>query len=258
MPDSNHVSRRCVLLSALAALSAAAARPAIGGRLQTQGCFIAPEEFRNLTVYNKPPASSKGDVRDIPIIGSSRDDTFDKALGRVLVKLSGEFGVAPGFGYYDDSSGFNALATPLTRIPETEGTVLFGMGMLNKLMAGDDGDIAVLAVCAHEFGHIVQYQTREKDRIESRLPGYCVELHADFLAGYFLRLFRMERPNIGVQGVGQAWEGLGSSDFNHPGTHGTSRQRVTAIESGYFHAEEAGRGLDRALSEAFGHVSRYG
>jgi hypothetical protein len=194
----------------------------------------------------------------MPILGTSNKEGFDGALGRVLSMMSSEFGVVPGFGYYDDSAGENALATPLTRIRDTKGTVLFGIGLLDNLLSGRDGDIAVLAVCAHEFAHILQYETGEMDRINSRLPGYCAELYADFLAGYFLRLFRMERPSIGVQGVGVAWEGLGSSDFNKPGTHGTSRQRVQAIEAGYFFADKSGRNVDRVMSEAYDHVSRYG
>ena len=43
----------------------------------------------------------------------------------------------------------------------SDGTVLFGVRLLRKLMndfANDNPDAAVAAVCAHEFGHIVQYQ----------------------------------------------------------------------------------------------------
>lgn len=250
-------SRRRILISAFVALSLAATRRAISSGPRTDGCFIAPEDFDGITIYNKRPSKQGVDIRTIGILDTSSDLNFDRALGRVLVKMSQEFGVKPGFGYYDDSAGTNAVATPLSRIKETRGTVLFGIGLLNSLLAGADGDVAVLAVCAHEFAHILQYETREMDRIRDRLPSYCAELYADFLAGYFLRVVLIERPWLGVQGVGAAWERLGSSDFNHPGTHGTSLQRLTAIESGYVFAEASGRDLDRAMNEAFQHVSEY-
>ena len=68
---------------------------------------------------------------------------------------------------------------------------------------------------------------------------------------------REERPSIGVQGVGRAWERLGSSDFNRPGTHGTARQRIDAIEEGYFFAEN-GEDLDGAAAAAWDHIRAYG
>jgi len=258
MPGPVDISRRSILLSAFAALTLASTRSVARSFRASQGCFIAPQEFSGVTMYNKRPTSAGRDIRSMPILGSSNKEGFDRALGRVLSMMSGEFGVVPGFGYYDDSAGNNALATPVTRIRNTKGTVLFGIGLLDSLLSGRDGDIAVLAVCAHEFAHILQYETGAMDKIKSRLPDYCAELYADFLAGYFLQLFRRQRPSIGVQGVGVAWEGLGSSDFNKPGTHGTSRQRVQAIEAGYFFADKSGRDVDRAISEAYDHVSRYG
>jgi hypothetical protein len=250
------------LLTGLAATAALLAARPVGaaGFRSMAGCTIAPSDFAgvrfNMPEKEEPPAAF--DPKSSPIIGSSgRGPAFDRALGRVLLRTSRVFEVTPGFGFFDDSAGMNALASRYTRIAGTWGTVVFGLDMLGHQLGKRDGDITVAAICAHEFGHIFQYRYGDYERLQSRLPGYCTELHADFLAGYFLRLLREERQSIGVQGVGRAWEQLGSSDFNRPGTHGTSKQRIAAIEEGYFFAEN-GEDIDGAAAAAWDHVRAYG
>jgi hypothetical protein len=173
--------------------------------------------------------------------GVGRD--FDEALGKELVALSREFDETPGFGFYDDSAGHNALASDVTRVEGTSGTIAFGSGLLQGLLTKSDGDIAIVAVCAHEFGHIHQYQF-EVDRELGRdnLPGFATELHADFLAGWYLSRFLERRPSTSLQTVGDHWNSdeMGSTDFSDPGTHGTSRQRVDAIEAGFYFEQESG------------------
>ncbi len=102
--------------------------------------------------------------------------------------MTDAFGTSlPGFAYFDDSAGMNAHATTRQLLSRSDGTVLFGRRLLDTLLARrEHPDVAVSAVCAHEFGHIAQYkigihkQLREGEETVKRL-----ELHADFLAGYF-------------------------------------------------------------------------
>lgn len=227
------------------------------------GCFIAPNELAGITLYNEvsngPPTNltKKLNLETVPLIGHSQNEKFDRALGRVLVEISREFHVRPGFCYYDDGASKNAGAAPVDRVPNTHGTVIFGLGLLADVLAISDGDIAVLAICAHEFAHIYQFETGEIQHLEQTLPFFCSELHADFMAGYFLRLFRDQHPSIGVQGVGRQFESMGSSDYMQSDFHGTKKQRVTAIEAGYSYADRNGRNVEAAAEEAYDHVSRY-
>jgi hypothetical protein len=254
------------ILTAAAAIGSVLpiARPARAFRALA-GCCIAPAQFAQVRFANAPPAetppSAEFDPRSGALLGrSGRGPEFDRALGRVLGMVAEVLEETPGFGFYDDGGGPNALASWVHRVPETWGTVVFGTSMLGLQLDRPGGDIAVAAICAHEFAHIHQFHTGMYDRLQRRLPGYCTELHADFLAGYFVWFLRQRRPSISLQGVGRAWEELGDGDFNRETTHGTSRQRVAAIEAGYFLARDEDGEPDVALAteEALAHVRRYG
>lgn len=200
------------------------------------GCIASESYVRGLSVHDNLRGFSSLNMRQLPIVAGSGNDNLDRALGHVLVDMSATFGQRPGFAYYEDGQQPNALATTFTKFPRTRGTVLFGLSLIERQLAAHrHGDIAVLAICAHEFAHILQFDNNGQilKSIESAFPRYCVELHADFLAGFYLNRYHRIRPSINISAVGSAWSRLGSSNFNRPGSHGTSRQRVFCIEAGY-------------------------
>ena len=253
-------SRREMLVTSIVAMIGVAnwsRRPAAQVFRRSSGCYISPAELDQLVLANLPPDRHPWDPATGAINGKSRQGAdFDRALGRVLVMMTEVFDVSPGFGFYDDGAGMNALAAPVSRVDGTSGTVVFGLDMLDDQMQRN-GDVAVAAICAHEFGHIFQYASGAYSDVRRRLPSYCTELHADFLAGFFLRRFAAERPSIRLAGVERSWARLGSSDFNRPGTHGTSEQRALAIKEGYFHSDGGGL-IDDGSAAAFDHVRQYG
>ena len=101
-----------------------------------------------------------------PLIEKSGDHDFDYALAHTLAKISQIFDVAPGFAYYDDYDGKNAYATKHIRSYGVDGTVLVGQRLLDRLRSGNDHpDVAVACVCAHEFGHILQYKLQLNDKV---------------------------------------------------------------------------------------------
>jgi hypothetical protein len=58
--------------------------------------------------------------------------------------------------------------------------------------------------------------------------------------------------------IGDTWRGLGSTDFNDPGSHGTMVQRVAAIEAGFFFRDANPFATIGEIMEAgFAHVERY-
>jgi hypothetical protein len=182
---------------------------------------------------------------------TSGDDVLDRALGRTLVDLSQEFDVYPGFSFYDDYDAPNAWATPYTLLNNGQGTVLFGINLLHtQLDAHADGDIAVLGICAHEFGHIIQFFSPYYWGLrEAHATAKLVELHADFLAGYFVARRRERFPDMRLQGLGAAWEAMGDVLYNDRQHHGTSEERLAAIEEGFFWGRDEG-GLVREAAEA--------
>lgn len=204
---TSYPSRRYILSVVSGALLVAAVRPTLAGGFRSHGgCFIAPEQLAGITFYNAPPQEQ---TKNHEIISGSGKHDFDQALGRVLANLSGEFEVVPGFGYYDDSASKNALACDDNLVSGTRGTVLFGLGLLNDLLKQLDGDIAVLAVCAHEFAHIHQYKIGIMPRLDKDLPEYCKELYADFFCGLFSwsvpERAAADRRARSRAGVGEAW-----------------------------------------------------
>jgi hypothetical protein len=174
------------------------------------------------------------DMRD-PMLPSSGDLVFDKALGRQLVRLARDFSVRPGFGFVDDRFERNAMASNLTRLPGTRGTVLFGLHFMRTMLnAGAGGDISVLGVCAHEFAHIHQFFSGDHAELASKHDtSKLVELHADYLSGYFIAQIKKERPSITLQKFGAFLYSIGSYDTDHPDFHGTPDERIEAAEQGF-------------------------
>lgn len=169
------------------------------------------------------------------LIPFSGDPQFDRALGRQLVRLASAFSVRPGFAYADDFNDMNAAASPVTKVQDTRGTVAFGIRFLRQLLSrGDGGDIAVLGICAHEFAHIHQFFSDDRWLLSSvHRTAKLVELHADYLSGYFIGQFKRDRPRINLQTFGDFLFRAGNYEFNDPEFHGTPRERVRAAEEGF-------------------------
>jgi hypothetical protein len=233
------------------------------------GCFIAPSSYERLHTYDDAwtPAFANDQWRgarigkvEPEVTPSPIDGDFITALGEILVGLSAVFGEKPSFEFYDDSADPNAKASSRTlrEVPGTKGSVVFGVTMLERFLKGKGGDMAVFAVCAHEFGHIYQYHNGWHSKIKAELPDYCVELQADYLAGFAMAHYSRAFPAARIREVGPAWKSLGSSRFNDPGTHGTSEQRLQAIEAGFaFVSSKPDARVADAAAMGFKHVSRY-
>ena len=191
-----------------------------------------------------------------PMIPRSGDKSFDQALARTLSRLSELFEILPGFAYYDDYDGLNAYATPRVRLSNADGTVLFGQGLLQRLMAGKESpEVAVAAVCAHEFAHILQFKTG-LDRVvgAGQLTVKRMELQADFLAGYFAGVRKLERPGFPAAVFAMTQYSFGDNMINDPGHHGTAEERGQAISAGFEVAYRQKRKLSEAIQISTNYV----
>lgn len=198
-----------------------------------RGCCLRSGELQTVIAEGGAKTLSLSD----PMIPASGDRKFDEALGRQLVKMAGLFEVYPGFAYIQEVEGENAFASEETKVSGTQGTVLLGLKLLRKTLdMGEGGDIAVLGVCAHEFAHVLQFfasANYQQQLLAGQPTVKRLELHADYLSGYFIAHLKQERPRIYLQSLGKLFHSLGDSAFNHPSHHGTSEERVQAIETGY-------------------------
>ena len=170
-----------------------------------------------------------------PMIPRSGDKDFDMALAQTLALVSEALQVSPGFAYYDDYDGLNAYASPRARLNGADGTVLFGQGLLGRLRSGQDSpEVSVAAVCAHEFGHILQYKNGLIDRLNAgQTTVRRSELQADYFAGYFAGLRRRNRPSFPAAVFAQTQYNFGDNMINNPNHHGTSAERAAAIVKGF-------------------------
>ena len=101
-------------------------------------------------------------------------------------------GVRPGFYIYDDHGKPNAAATLRKVRRNSDGTVVFGRTLLvRELYRGPYAAIAVAGIMAHEYAHILQLRSGA-----GNVRVVLLELHADCMAGWYLRRSRGGRVKI--------------------------------------------------------------
>jgi hypothetical protein len=203
-------------------------------------------------------AGGPNNTTSVRVAKSSGDAETDRFLGAALGRLANTFKVSPGFAFFDDGEHPNAFAAPETLLDNGPGTVLMGMHLFGQLMARvRDGGIAVIAVCAHEFGHIHQmqggYQGEFKALDKTARP---IELHADFLAGYYLSLRKTEHPELDLNAVGGVLYKMGDWDVTSPRHHGSPDERVAALSAGFKFGSEGTHDVAEAAKAGLSFVRR--
>jgi hypothetical protein len=152
--------------------------------------------------------------------------------------IAKEAGVLPGFCFYDDSDGANALALPDALFPqEPDGTIMFGVTLLDREMppaATDPFQPVIAVLMAHEFGHILQYRSGM-----SPDGPWQMEPHADFLGGFLLGKIMKKRNTSVLPGFGfssmsvlravQVLFRYGDTLFNSPLHHGEPEFRAAMV-----------------------------
>jgi hypothetical protein len=201
--------------------------------LSKLGCGLLLSVFTKNSAYPLvPPSSGPTLATNNPwkVFSRSGDDDFDRALIAELRKIVHILEINPGFKY---TEALNAFAINETMVSNTRGTIILGLPLMKQLIAEDNGGVGVAAVCAHEGGHIYQFDNSLNDKLkvdDGRVLYY--ELHADFLAGYYLGRsgeFAADR----IQQASLVTYRFGSYQYANTVFHGTPGQRAAAIEKGY-------------------------
>jgi len=173
------------------------------------------------------------------ITETSGDSHLDSALGMMLADLVYRYHIRPSFAFYDDSANFNAFATVITRVSHSKGTVMFGRTLLARSLEDPDGDMLVMAICAHECGHIVQKFSSYERRLTAGQPtARLLELHADYQSGHYIGIRGENYAPERLIALGRGWQALGDCNYTNPDHHGTPEERLEAIEAGFTLARE--------------------
>ena len=192
-----------------------------------------------------------------PIIASSGDREFDYALAQTLSRLADTFRVLPGFAYYDDFGQPNAYASRVVRMANADGTVLFGQRLRKKLLAWPEHpDVAVTAVCAHEFGHILQFKLNLRPIILAGQRTVKTARTACRLFGRVLcRVLKLKKPTYPAAVFATQKYSSGGWNVNSPTHHGTPDERAAAIVRGFEVAYRERRNLSDAVWIGVNYVS---
>jgi hypothetical protein len=173
---------------------------------------------------------------------------FDNGLVIILTSLGDLLKVNVALGYYDDprevpnaGASHNRVLKRLTGEIATDGFVAIGRHLIGQLQNSTNFGAALTAVCAHEYGHILQYKylvQQLEDMIDSHESELevRVELHADFVSGYFGAYRRREDPAYPavIQAITQFKRGDKPGDGEYiPVTHGSPDQRGDAVYAGF-------------------------
>lgn len=190
------------------------------------------------------------------MIPRSGDKYFDLALAQSLAKIATLLDVLPAFAYYDDYDGKNAYATPVKRLERVDGTVLMGTGLLQELKSkAEHPEVAIVGVCAHEFGHILQYRHKLLSRLdEGQQTVKRGELQADYFAGYFAGLRKRERRDFPAAVIALTQFEFGDLAYNNPSHHGTPKERGEAVSRGFEASFRQNKSLSQAIEESTSYV----
>jgi hypothetical protein len=217
--------------------------------------MLDPGEAEPFLTATEPQAFDGPQPEKLIMSTGNRD--FDYAFAQMLSRLTDVFGVLPGFCYYDDYDGENAMATTAIKMKRADGTGLYGKRYLATCMAALESPEAVVsAVCAHEFGHIVQYNKKLDVRLKQGQPNVKrLELHADFFAGYFAGTRKLQKPDYpaAVFATNRYARGDFVTDTTH---HGTPEERAGAVVRGFETAYSERRNFADAIQIGINYVMR--
>ena len=179
-------------------------------------------------------------VGQLLLFKTTGDPQLDQRFNEEGYMLYRVFNVSPNLLIFDDRGSSNAFALPVG----PTGTVCFGIGLIRDEL-WRRGEHALAGIMAHEFAHILQFQHG------CPLGGRDRELHADFLAGYYLsRKGYFTRTNI----FAFAQSLFEKGDYWDPSHHGTPDERVAAMMEGF---KYGGQALPSAYSSGMIYASSY-
>jgi hypothetical protein len=240
------INRR-MMLAGTCAICARAGRA--NAERNYHGCTLAaPEMAERIEAPEVLPSNAvaSGPVKRGELRGSG-DPNFDRALSVTLLKIGEAFSVLPGFAF-SERVQLNAFASKDRSLGRDDGSVVFGNPLFREIMGRrEHPEVGIVAVCAHEFGHIVQYKHGVDKILIVNRRVKRLELHADFMAGYFAGRRKLEMPDFPAAIFATTQYSFGDSNYGDPDHHGTSAERGQAVVAGFDSAYRARESFATAL-----------
>lgn len=233
------MDRRDVIRSIFGGALAACACGRAHAQSQEFGCFVS--------------AASLSDFNSSYQLRSTTGLSYlDANIEHEAELMEEVFSVKPGLSYFVEppTMGGNAFATSQKFFSaQHDGTVLMGMQLMQNEMDNVDGNgqHRITCVMAHEWGHIYQI-TRPELR---QMPQTWRELHADFLAGWYLGYRSVEGLSIPARTADALLE-KGDYAFNDPNHHGIPMQRMVMTLEGWHFARNNSNWRRVARASEFG------
>jgi len=210
-----------LLLSSLATTAQAQRGTRLNLRVSTYGCLAGD--------------SKTTDLENVYV--NTGWQALDTAMLEDITALNRVFGVNVPLYFLDDKSKnafFVALKFPPLmqldgmdpNLPVTGSVFMDATLLKSEFQEGGGSGMSIPAILGHEYAHAMQSANNFP------LSGKWAELHADYLAGWFIALrgiFRLQDPN-------RAWISIASKgDYNffEKGHHGSPQERAEAFAAGY-------------------------
>jgi tetratricopeptide (TPR) repeat protein len=125
----------------------------------------------------------------------------------------------------------NAMFAPKCGYQNCEGEIWLGLNLMSSLFKKPQGLERLKAVFAHEYAHALQY------KLGFAGYGKYPELHADYLAGYYIGVKGGVSADL-LQAFVNEFYSMGDPYFFSPDHHGTGTERGCAFIEGYKIATE--------------------
>lgn len=223
-----------------------------------KGCFVDSNNANLVLGANMVTGRSTELPPEVKTMARSSGNTdIDRSFDRALQRLAETFDVWPKVGFYDDDDAPNAMAMRYAIGSTYEFAVVFGRNYFKKLMEYDPSGITLLQTAAHEFAHVWVYKDGLFETIRSgQSTVKRVELHADFLAGYYLGVRKRDNPQASFWSAGMRRWQSGDTEYRNIHHHGTPDERLAAAEAGFRLGFIEAKSAKEAFAAASAHVAR--
>ncbi len=173
---------------------------------------------------------------------------LDNILNTEYSMLTKVFQVNLDFYILDDSEGSNAYFTSRCSGDKCDGSILLGTNLMSEEISKSSGPESIKAIMAHEFGHALQ------NLMGWGGIGKQKELHADFLAGYYIGLKSyIIRQNVDM--FTKQFFSIGDNDFFSIYHHGTSKERACSFLEGYLCATTRNYNIYQAYNAGIDYIN---
>ncbi len=169
----------------------------------------------------------------LQVYSSTGSTELDEYLNSVKLILEDTYSIRVELKVFNDGNSPNAYAnTNSSNQFYFDGSVFLGKNLLDKeIHKNENGLDAVSGIMAHEFAHILQ------TKMDCTLKGSLLELHADFLSGYYMGKSGLYTED-GLKAFGESLYEKGDIALWDETHHGTPQQRYRAMMGGYRYSKE--------------------